>query len=41
MVMQFARKTAGWKSGAIDPAAAQAARAKMQIAQTLMKNQEM
>eukprot|EP00327_Prymnesium_parvum_P006600 CAMPEP_0182806980 /NCGR_PEP_ID=MMETSP0006_2-20121128/5888_1 /TAXON_ID=97485 /ORGANISM="Prymnesium parvum, Strain Texoma1" /LENGTH=1608 /DNA_ID=CAMNT_0024932631 /DNA_START=18 /DNA_END=4844 /DNA_ORIENTATION=- len=41
MAMQFARKTAGWKSGAMDSAAMQAARAKMQIAQTLMKNQEM
>jgi len=41
MAMQFARKTAGWKSGAIDAKAAQEARAKMQIAQTLMNNQAM
>lgn len=38
MAMQFARKTAGWKSGQLDPSSMQAARAKAQIAQTLLKN---
>ena len=41
MAQAFARKAAGWKSGQIDQAAAQQARAKSQIAQTLLKNQEM